>query len=275
MILAHKAVGGRPEECIRAAVAVELLHNFTLVHDDIMDSDDWRRGRETVHRKWDRNVAILAGDGLLVLAYQSLLGMPTVRRERVFDAFTKALMGVCEGQALDKEFEQRQDVTAADYLWMVDKKTGTLLELAASLGALLAGASEARIDALARYGAALGRAFQLQDDLLEITSDRGTMGKSLGSDLAEGKKTFLLIHALDRATPKQRKIIEAKLYRSRVSEMDVREIRTLYDSLDVLDLTRTEIVRHVRHAQQMLSALRPDSRGELHLFADVLLSRTS
>lgn len=206
-LLTSQACGGREADALHAAVAVEVLHNFTLVHDDIMDQDHTRHGQATVHTKWDDSIGILAGDALFILALAELQRSP-VNVETLTSAFAKGALAVCEGQALDKEFEARSRVTLDEYLQMIDLKTGYMLGLAAELGALCASASREQTEGVRRFGSLLGRAFQVQDDLLEIFSDAGTMGKSLGSDLLAEKKTYLMIAALDRAPDQVRQAVE-------------------------------------------------------------------
>lgn len=193
-LIAAEVCGGNIEEAIHAAVAVELLHNFTLIHDDIMDGDDLRHGQSTIHKKWDVGVGILAGDAMFVVAIGKLR-QSTKNVEPMTDAFVKGALAVCEGQALDKEFETSTGVTVENYLEMIDLKTGYLLGLAGELGGLVADGGSDKIQALQRYGRLVGRAFQVQDDLLEIFSSADNMGKSLGSDLLSEKKTYLLVEA--------------------------------------------------------------------------------
>jgi len=206
-LLTCRACGGREADALHAAVAVEVLHNFTLVHDDIMDQDHTRHGQATVHTKWDDSVGVLAGDALFILALAELRRSP-VNVEALTSAFAKGALAVCEGQALDKEFEARSRVTLDEYLQMIDLKTGYMLGLAAELGAICASASREQTEGVRHFGSLLGRAFQVQDDLLEIFSDAGTMGKSLGSDLLAEKKTYLMIAALDRAPDQVRQAVE-------------------------------------------------------------------
>ena len=205
-LLSARACGGKEEDALPPAAAVEILHNFTLVHDDIMDRDDTRHGQPALHVKWDQSVAILAGDAMFALALAELHRSPR-NLEALYTAFQQGVLAVCEGQALDKEFESRTEVTLDEYLHMVDLKTGYLLGLAAELGAIIASASQDQVTGVRRYGRLLGRAFQVQDDLLEIFSDAGTMGKSLGSDILAEKKTYLLILAQARAPDQVRQAV--------------------------------------------------------------------
>jgi len=181
------------DKSIDAAVSIEILHNFTLVHDDIMDKDKLRHGKETVNVKWDNDIALLAGDAMLALALQKLNSYS--KNDLLFPTFVNGLLAVCEGQALDKEFESRKNIDISDYINMIDLKTGYLIGLSAELGSIIAGANEEEVNLFKEFGKRVGRAFQIQDDILEIFSDSKTMGKSLESDLVLGKKTFLMVDA--------------------------------------------------------------------------------
>jgi geranylgeranyl pyrophosphate synthase len=192
-LVAGLAVGGQLENLIYPATAIELLHNFSLVHDDIMDNDDTRRGQPTIHVKWDIGTAILTGDGLLGLAYRKLLNTPNIRTNRLAVLFTEAVLEICEGQALDKIFETREEVTEKAYFTMISKKTATLMQLACEIGAIVGTGTSAEIRALANFGFNLGIGFQIQDDLLDIFADEERLGKPVGSDLRKNKKTIVSI----------------------------------------------------------------------------------
>jgi geranylgeranyl diphosphate synthase type II len=168
LLLCGEAVGGSVESCLQASLAVELLHTFTLVHDDIMDHDDLRRGRETVHKKWDESTAILAGDGLVTMAYKTLLKTKHDRLQDVLNLFTDGLLVLCEGQALDKEYETVSKISLEDYNRMIYKKTAKLIEVSCEMGVVLGNGSSAERDILRQFGINLGLAFQIQDDLLDI-----------------------------------------------------------------------------------------------------------
>jgi len=201
LLLAAEAFGGTRARALPAALAVETFHNFTLLHDDIMDRAATRRGRPTVHAAFGEAEAILAGD--LMHGLSARLVHDTDAGERGAEAralFDRMVVRLCEGQALDLAFETRADVSVDDYLAMIDGKTGALLELALELGALVGGADAAACAAMRRAGHALGRAFQIQDDLLDLTADAPGWGKTIGGDLVAGKRTFLLLHALERTT---------------------------------------------------------------------------
>jgi geranylgeranyl pyrophosphate synthase len=190
-ILSGLSVGGHIENLLPPAAAVELLHNFSLVHDDIMDEDDIRRGKETVHVKWDVGTAILTGDGLIGLAYRKLLMTPNIDDLRIARLFTDAMLEICEGQALDKTFEKIPIVSRDEYLNMIGKKTATLIQLTCQLGAIVGLGTKEQINVLADFGYQLCMAFEIQDDLLDIFADENELGKRVGSDLAMNKKTIV------------------------------------------------------------------------------------
>jgi len=192
-VLSGLAVGGTIERVLKPATAIELLHNFSLVHDDIMDNDDTRRGQPTVHVKWDLGTAILAGDGLLGLAYRKLLQSPGEFIERIAKLFTDAMLEICEGQALDKTYESAATISEDKYLEMIGKKTACLISLACEIGAIVGGGEEKDIQNLASFGYKIGMGFQIQDDLLDIFADEQTLGKRVGSDMAMNKKTIVSI----------------------------------------------------------------------------------
>lgn len=193
-LLCCDALGGDIQKALPAAIAVELLHDFTLVHDDIMDRDDLRRGRQTIHVKWDESTAILAGDALIGLAYQKLMKSPAHLLNRLNLLFSEAIVRVCEGQALDKEFEDRESVSLEEYEKMIGLKTAWLLKVSCQLGAVIGGGTEKQIAALAEFGFSLGMGFQVQDDLLDFTADQGQLGKKVGSDYRMHKKTFVTLY---------------------------------------------------------------------------------
>jgi len=190
--LSADACKGNVKDAFPVALAVEILHNFTLVHDDIMDDDSTRHGKLTVHQKWDHGVAILTGDAMLSLALLTLQKCSR-NNQKILKVFTDGLLAVCEGQAIDKEFESNKNVSVDEYLNMIDLKTGYLIGMAAELGALSITENESYCEALREYGYLIGRAFQIQDDLLELYSDTKKMGKSLDSDYLLGKKTYPLL----------------------------------------------------------------------------------
>lgn len=195
-LLACDLCGGDCREALEAAVGLEIFHNFTLLHDDVMDRADLRRGAPTVHVKWGENSAILSGDAMQIVATMQLMKSPERCRTAVCTLFLKSALEICEGQQYDMEFEQRNDVTEAEYIEMIRLKTAVLLGCALKTGALIAGAKEADADALYRFGESIGLAFQLQDDYLDVYGDSRIFGKKTGGDILNNKKSYLLITAL-------------------------------------------------------------------------------
>ncbi len=275
LLLSCEAAGGKRNNALHAGAGIEILHNFTLVHDDIMDNADARRGRPTVHKKWDTNVAILVGDELLALAFRALLRTPSRRMHEITKVFTEGVVEVCEGQAYDKEFERQDTVSVNDYLLMIRKKTGTLVAVATELGALVADADAKTARALRSYGEHVGRAFQVQDDLLDIVADEKTFGKTIGGDLQEGKKTFLYLEALRRARGKNRQQLLAVARNGGVSRRRVEEFRRIYHETGAIDAARRQIARDIEQAKHELHRLSAsDARAMLAWFTDMLMHRT-
>ncbi|MEM6326667.1 MAG: polyprenyl synthetase family protein [Bacteroidota bacterium] len=235
LLLTAEAVGGAEARAraMPAALAVEVFHTFTLVHDDIMDDAPTRRGRPTIHATWDAATAILAGDLLFSISADLLRRTETARLGDALGAFHAMVARLCEGQALDLAFETRRDVTPEAYLDMIDRKTGALLELALDLGALVGGATDANRQRLREAGHALGRAFQIQDDLLDLTAEADALGKPIGGDLVQGKRAWLLLRAIERAeTDDDRAFFDAAL--DGLAPDLVPEARARMDRLGVL-----------------------------------------
>ena len=200
-LMATEAFGGDPAKAAKAAVGLEMFHNFTLLHDDVMDNSDLRRGRETVHKKWDVNTAILSGDAMLTLATELMSEVEDGVLREVLERFNRMALEVYEGQALDMAFESRTDITPEQYIEMITLKTGALLGAAAAIGALIAGADKKQADRMDEYGRALGVAFQIQDDWLDVFGDPATFGKPIGGDINNGKKAFFAIEASTKTGP--------------------------------------------------------------------------
>jgi geranylgeranyl diphosphate synthase type II len=286
-------VGGSFERVYNASIAAELLHNFTLVHDDIMDNADKRRGRLTLHKKYDVNTAILAGDSLLSIAYEYLLkdlpvsqprlshvrtnGKPNNGKSKtVLASFTKGLIEICEGQSLDKDFETRENVTIDDYIRMIKKKTAAMSEMCCSIGAQLGGGNPKEIKALSNFGKNIGIAFQIQDDLLDITADEVKFGKFVGGDLVEGKKTFLFIKAFTKAKGKDYKSLLEVITNKGIRPDQVQEYKRLYERLGVLDDAKDEIKKYSNNALRSLKILKDkDFRNIFTRLADSLVKRIS
>ena len=286
VLLGCEAVGGSATRALHAAAAVEIMHNFTLVHDDIMDHAPTRRGRPTVHVRWDLNTALLTGDTLLAIAYANLLRTRHSDQKTLTDLFTQSVIGVCEGQALDLEFEQRGNVRVADYFRMIEQKTGRLITVATELGGRIGDASPAQIRALRSFGHHLGRAFQLQDDLLDVIGDEREFGKAIGGDILEGKRTYLLLRARERARGADRAVLD-RVLRRKTSPAPrtetaaqrralVARVRELYNAYGVIDETRQAILDNTVRAVRALRVL-PASPAHttLHWLAGALVHRAS
>lgn len=213
------------------AVAIEMFHNFTLLHDDVMDNAEVRRGRPTVHRRWNESAAILSGDAMLTLSSQLMAKGAGDKLAEVLELFNRTAMEIYSGQQLDMEFENRQDVSVPEYMEMIRLKTSVLLACACKIGAIMADASPLQADALYRYGEQLGLAFQLQDDNLDTYGDPAIFGKEIGGDIINEKKTWLWINAWNRAPERIRKILDQKL----TDYLKIQEIRAIYDELELKD----------------------------------------
>ncbi|MCG8373539.1 MAG: polyprenyl synthetase family protein [Balneolales bacterium] len=258
-VLANGMCGGNEDDAFPAAMAVEILHNFTLVHDDIMDSADTRRGKPSVFKKWDENVAILSGDVMFADALQQLNyygESESFSKEEYYSlnqTFLKAIVTVCEGQALDMEFVDRADVSLGEYLTMISGKTAALLSGALAMGSITAHADTDSINKLHELGLNMGLAFQIQDDLLDATADPEKFGKRPGGDIFEGKKTYLTILALDRGNEQQKTLIQNTLDSDQPSEESVTEVLQIMEVLDVLKDVSKEVSNRYSSCLQLVS----------------------
>ena len=279
LLFACEAAGGKPENAVNAALAVEVLHNFTLIHDDIMDNAGSRRGRDTIHKKWDSNIAILAGDNMVGLAYKALCETENVNILAIVKEFTNGIIEVCEGQSYDKEFESRNDVTLEEYLLMIDKKTSKLLETCAAIGALIANNSTEKYDALKLFARNLGLAFQIQDDLLDILGDEKKFGKTKGGDLIEGKKTYLLLKALELVDKEPDKSLLMKIVNDNGIKINIdntiAKIKRIYLKYGVVESAGYEVERYTKEAENYLSVFKDDdTKAMLNWFSRMLLGRS-
>lgn len=253
-LMACEAMGGKADDALDAALAIEMFHNFTLLHDDVMDRADRRRGKPTVHCQWNDNVAILSGDTMLTLATQL---MTRARRFDLLDLFNRTAIEIYEGQQLDMDFESRDTVALDEYIEMIRLKTSVLLGCACKTGALAAGAGDDDAQALYLMGVDLGLAFQLQDDWLDVWGDPLTFGKEIGGDIANNKKTFLLINALNRATGEQATLLRQWLDTSSERHDDkVKAVTAIYEQLGLKELAQDEIARYSRRALQWLDSVK-------------------
>lgn len=262
VLLSAKAAGGKCSDAYYAGAAVELLHNFTLVHDDIMDNAEKRRGRLTLHVKYDESTAILAGDSLVAIAYENLIKNCNGNTREIITDFTMGLVEVCEGQSLDKEYETKS-VSLDEYIEMIRKKTAAMLQMCCTVGARLGNGTNEEIQALASFGRNIGIAFQVQDDLLDITADELQFGKKIGGDLIEGKKTFLLINSLNKAVGKDKLKLEKLVHNKGIKPNQVPEFRTLYEKLGILEDARNEIKKYTSLALRSLKVLKKDEDREM------------
>ena len=275
VLLSCEAFGGKIEDAIDAAIAVEILHNFTLVHDDIMDNANTRRGKQTIHKKWDVNAAILVGDELIGLSYRSLLRAKTSNITGVLQAFTDGVIEVCEGQALDKEFELSADVAIDDYKIMIRKKTAELLRTSSVMGAIIGNADKAGIESISSYSENIGLAFQIQDDLLDVIADEGEFGKKIGGDILERKKTFLYLKALEILDGKKRDDFMYMYNTNDNDENKIKKIVSLYNDICVIGSAKDEIAVYTEKANKNLACIKDDNaRKMLEYFSDMLLNRS-
>ena len=276
MLMGYNLWKEQPEDILMPAMGIETYHNYTLLHDDLMDNADMRRGHQTVHRRWDAKKAILSGDSMLVLAYQRMQQVPADKMPAVLDLFTETALEIGEGQEYDMTFETRNDVTEDEYIEMIRLKTSVLLACALKIGALLADAPKADADRLYRLGEQVGLAFQLQDDLLDVYGDPKVFGKAIGGDITSNKKTYMLINAVNRANAEQRaeltKWIEAASFDR---QEKVLAVTRLYDEIGIRQLCEEKINYYFQLARQTLAEVNvPDERKQvLSAYMDELLHR--
>ncbi len=262
------------DEPINQAIAIELLHNFTLIHDDIMDNSEKRHNKLTLHKKFDVNTAILAGDALLALAYEYLNRDLTFNSKKIFEEFTTALTVVCEGQALDKEFETKRKVSSKEYFEMISKKTGALIKATCKIGALTRTSDERIVNKLGEFGETMGIAFQIQDDLLDVIGNENLFGKKKGSDLVEGKKTFLLVNAQKKARGKKLDKIEKLIKNKGIRPNQIKEFIDLFYELGVIDLATNEISKLNERANSILDDLSDEIEVDnLRQFLSLIINR--
>lgn len=275
MLMAYNLYKEDVDTIMNNAIGLETYHNFTLLHDDLMDKSDLRRGNPTVHKKWDENTAILSGDTMLIMAYR-LFNSGRYSEEAVKD-FIEATEGVCEGQQYDMDFEKRDDVTEDEYMNMIRLKTSLLLGYAVKIGARLAGADEADATNLYSFGEKMGLAFQLQDDLLDVYGDPRQFKKKLGADIVDNKKTILLISAYKLASDAQRheldKWIKAETFDS---DEKIAAVRGIYDALGIPTLIRGKVEQLFTESLKSLEKVNvaDEKKTELKRFADKMLGRT-
>jgi len=259
LLLSYNLFSDDIKAALSPAVAIEVFHNFTLLHDDIMDNADVRRNQPTVHNKFDENSAILSGDAMAFLAYKFLLESKSENLINVIELFSKTAIEVCEGQQFDMDFENRLDVTEIEYLEMIRLKTAVLLACSLKTGALLANADNEIANQLYEFGINLGLAFQLQDDLLDSFGDQKTFGKKIGGDILSNKKTFLLIKALENCTPIEKtELLDWINKKDFVAEKKIEAVLDIYNKLNIKELTQAKIKYYFYKSSSILQNLSVD-----------------
>lgn len=276
LLLTCDAFKGPIEKALPAAAAVELMHNFTLVHDDIMDHDATRRGRPTVHCKWDNETALLAGDGLVALAYRSLLNTRSPNLPRLAQVFTDGIIELCEGQAFDRDFERRDDVTMPHYLDMIMRKTARLFSLCTEMGALVAAATETQVKLFRQFGEHLGLAFQIQDDLLDITVSQDILGKDFGSDVKRRKRTFLYVHVMTHGGARDRDSLKKLFQKPAIAKADIGAVQQIFHAAGAIAAAEAAVNNHMQKARHCLAQLEPaiDATALLELVEMILKRKT-
>jgi geranylgeranyl diphosphate synthase type II len=274
LILSCEAFGGTIDDALSAAIAIEILHNFTLVHDDIMDNANTRRGKETIHKRWSVNTAILVGDELIGLSYRSLLNTKSKRIDEVVKAFTNGVIEVCEGQALDYEYETAEYVGLPEYMKMINKKTAELIRISAVMGALIAGANEEQLKIISAYSENLGIAFQIQDDLLDVIANEKQFGKKIGGDILEKKKTYLYLKSLELCNGDEKNEL-MKMYNSDTDpDEKIKNVIAVYEKVNAAGFAKKDIEEYTGKANEYLSRIGDgEGKNKLKYFSNILLNR--
>lgn len=270
MLMAYNLWKENVDDIMNQALGLETYHNFTLLHDDLMDKSDLRRGNPTVHKKWNDNTAILSGDTMLILAYK-LFG-----QNAAYTDFVAATLGVCEGQQRDMEFETRNDVKEEEYMEMIRQKTSLLLGYALKIGATLAGADSADAQNMYDFGEKMGLAFQIQDDILDVYGDTKVFQKKLGADIVDNKKTYLLINALNNAKPEQKAQLEAWINKAEFdAEEKVQAVTALYNAIGIPELAQKKVESLFAQSLESLDKVNvpEEKKAQLRAFANKLLGR--
>lgn len=273
LLMSCEAFGGKIEDAIEPACGIEMFHNFTLLHDDVMDNSATRRNRPSVYAKWGANAAILSGDTMLTIATQMISKVPDHKLRSVLDIFNKMAIRVYEGQALDMQFEQQDDVSEEDYIRMIMDKTGALLGAAAQIGALLGGATDDAAEEMYEFGMMLGIAFQIQDDWLDVYGDAATFGKPIGGDINNNKKTFLLLKGLNSEESDATALKEAM--KLPAGDTKVKVVRNLYDRMNLSEISKKEISHYSSLAMNALkrAGLDEEKKEQYKILVDKLIGR--
>ncbi len=276
VLLSNQILNGNVNDAMPAAAAIELFHNFSLIHDDIMDNAPLRRGKKTVHQKFDTNTAILSGDAALIFCYEELLKLPADKVSAAIKLFNKTALEVCEGQQFDMLFENKSTVSVDDYLEMIRLKTAVLLGCALQLGAMLADANSIQQELMYEFGMQMGVAFQLQDDILDTFGNTETFGKQVGGDIIQNKKTFLLLKAFELANLEQQKVLADWLTKKEFDNVEkVEAVKNIFNQIGVRKIAETEMEIHFQKAihavhQQFIN---DEKKNRLIAFASALMKR--
>ncbi|MFO7843548.1 MAG: polyprenyl synthetase family protein [Bacteroidales bacterium] len=278
VLLAYSLFSDDIQKAIKPAIGLEIFHNFTLLHDDIMDHAEIRRGIPAVHKKWDENTAILSGDAMLIKAYDYFLDMDSPNFRKILQVFNQTALEVCEGQQYDMEFEKRMDVTEKEYIRMIELKTSVLLAGALKIGALLGDADEHDANLLYEFGRNIGLAFQLQDDFLDVYGDERVFGKQIGGDIVSNKKTFLLIKAKELAGDEDLQRLEHWLQKKPVDRDEkIKAVTSIYDNLRIKEITKEKILGLTQKALNLLDEVKVDNAKKIELknLAGKLINRNA
>lgn len=276
MMMAYELWKDDSDTILPQAVALETFHNFTLLHDDVMDHADVRRGRPTVHKKWNENTAILSGDNMLVMAFKWMQQCPADKLPAVMDIFTNTAIEIDEGQQMDVDFETRDDVREEEYIEMIRLKTSVLLACAVKIGAIMAGAPDEDVLNLYKFGEAIGLSFQLQDDFLDVYGNQDVFGKEIGGDIVCNKKTYMLINALNKAEGDDKEALQkwlaAKVF---VRKEKVEAVTAIYNKLGIDKMAKAKMEQYYNEAIAYLDkvSVPDDKKRALKQYADIMMKR--
>jgi len=273
LLLSNQIFSDNINTAIKPALGIEVFHNFTLIHDDIMDNAPLRRGKETIHEKWDQNTAILSGDTMLIQSYLLMLQSPDLYLKKVLSLFSETAIKVCEGQQYDMDFENDEEVSILDYINMIENKTAVLLASSLKIGAIIGGANEKDAQSLYEFGKNIGIAFQIKDDLLDAYGDPNKFGKKIGGDIDENKKTILFLQALSSSNYSDRKIL-LDLYNPTVHSKNKKSaVMSIFDKYDIYEQTNNQVLAFHKLALEHLESVKKKNKEPLYDFANQLLKR--
>lgn len=274
LLLTCKMFKGQVKDALPAAIALELFHNFTLIHDDITDNSPLRRGKATVHIKWNANVALLSGDALLIKAYQELNKTPAKYLPAIFQLFNNAALKVCEGQQFDMNYETQSKVSIDDYLSMISMKTAALFSASMGMGAILAGASNTDCSKMKTTGESLGMLFQLKDDVLDVFGKSGKTGKQTGGDIIQDKKTFLLLKAFELAKGKDKNELRSLIGNTKISASEkVTRVKKIYEDLGIEGYANKQMQLYYSYAKKSLISIKAPEKEIILDLAEALIDR--